>query len=382
MKGFLYLPAILPTTLADYWNVRPMNWMDPNSREAGAYHPFALLSYYHWRTARFRFEPDTFVFGDSGGYSIATLGANIDPVSSLRWQILNCSVGVILDVPPYISQGSAVLGGSASSNWGKALRTSALNTQKALPVYLEAREQGTDFRWWGVAHGETPEQLDEWYDRIADIYPFSDEGEGWALKVHPANDTVQLARVLRWVKSKGIKRVHFLQMTGTPALATLFAYAEESGLEFASYDSASSSFSGINRTVFVPHSGGWGYEPLSEKYRETGGEDRKARDYLMNTCDCTSCDWLRKDMEEHREHLETPQPRTGTIEEYWKYRMIFHNTLLTIQTHRALEEAVAEDPDGILRTLLGKNRMRVLRALRHQEARIVTQGTPVSLWDL
>lgn len=377
---YLYLPAILPTTMADYWKVRPVNWMDPRAGEA--YYPYALLSYYHWRTSRFTFEPEFFVFGDSGGYSIATLGANIDPTSSLRWQILNCSVGVILDVPPYINQGSAVLGGSASSNWERALRTSALNTAKALPLYLEAREMGSDFRWWGVAHGETPEQLDEWHSRIADIYPFADDGEGWALKVHPANDTVQLARVLRWAKSRGIRRVHFLQMTGTPALATLYAFAEEMGLEFASYDSASSSFSGINRTVFVPHDSGWGYSPLSEKFRETEGVDRAARDYMMETCECQSCEWFRADMAEYKEHLETPRPKTGTFEEYVKYRMIFHNTLMTIRTQETLQQVVAEDSEAVLSILLGKSKGATVRALRYQEPRIVSLGTPISLLDL
>ena len=69
----LYLPAILPTTLYDKWGLSPMNWLDPQTQGTGAYYPYVLISFYHWRTTRKIFTPDVHVFGDSGGYSDCAL---------------------------------------------------------------------------------------------------------------------------------------------------------------------------------------------------------------------------------------------------------------------------------------------------------------------
>jgi hypothetical protein len=387
----VYLPAILPTTLYDKWDLHPINWMDPRLRGTEVYYPYALLSFYHWRSARTVFEDDSHIFGDSGGYSVATLGANIDSPEALRWQLRNCHLGVILDVPPYISVGSAVLGGAAASNWEEALEKSVRNTQQALPVYLKAKDEGHPFKWWGVVHGETHEQMSEWYGRIREVYPFEEDGEGWAMKPHPANDPRSLARCLRFVKSVGIKRAHFLQMTGLPAVTTLFALGPRAGLEYATYDSATPSFSGINRTIFRVSDDGLSFKTIVEKFRETGGVDTKARDFMRDECQCPSCQFLRKDLE----------VRPEVDEEYWKYRMIFHNTTTLVSLLARRFEATQADPDGLLRRALGRvpegllapegeqkktGRKRnlygaTLRAFEGQEAHSVSLGTPVDLLD-
>jgi len=382
-----YLTAILPTTLSDAWGINPINWIDPRLQGTPGYYPNILLSYYHWRTDRRTFDPDVFVFGDSGGYSIATLGAVLDPEHVMNWQIRNCDIGVLLDVPPFIStDGASVLGGSASSNWKQALDRSVKHTQRALPLYLQARKAGTSFRWWGVVHGETWEQLEEWHSRISAVYPFEDEGEGWAFKVHPANDPVQLARLLHFVKQVGVRRAHFLQMTGIPALTVLFWLGPQAGLEFVTYDSASSSFGGFNRTVYVPTEDGLDWRPLGEKFREKG--ETHARDYMMDSCECISCELAR----------EAREANPGAIdEEYYKYRMIFHNTLVSARTFERLKErvdSIAEEPatsPGLLGEIKHGSGLEpfirkrvpryddVLRAWRGELPKETPVGTPMSL---
>lgn len=372
----VYLPAILPTTLRERWGLRPICWMDPELRGTDAYYPYGLLSYYHWEASRLAFEPDTHLFGDSGGYSVATLNARISAVESLRWQLRFCQVGVLLDVPPYVSTGSSVLGGSASSNWGPALRKTLENLEVALPLYLDARKAGSSFRWWGVVHGETWEQMDEWYGRVSEIYPFTSEGEGWAVKPHPANNAQAVARCLGFIRKHGIKRAHFLQMTGLPAASILFALGPEAGLEYATYDSATPSFMGINRTIILPTRDGTAFHNLSEKFRESG--ETFARDAMRDWCGCPSCTFLREDLSDH--------PELGDDGEYWKYRMIFHNTLSLVDILRRRKDMIDEDPKKVLQEILGRDGERdlygsVLRAFDGRESHIVSLGTPKSLFD-
>ncbi len=368
-----YLPAILPTTLHDKWRMGPMNWLDPGAKETGAYYPNILISFYHWRSSRFDFDDDVYIFGDSGGYSVATLGAEIDPIEVMWWQIKNCTAGCLLDVPPFVSVGAAVLGGNASSNWKEALRVTIENTKRALPVYLDALDRGESFRWWGVVHGETDSQLEEWYARISEIYPFDHPGEGWALKPHPANNPISVARLIRFAAATGIKRAHFLQMTGLSALTTLFALGPRSGLEYASFDSAAASFSGINRTVFVPSANGLFIKPITEKFRE--GETFAQE--ILRECPCRSCQWLREELENVEE---------VDYSEYWKYRMIFHNTLIAIQTYENIEKACQEDYLQALKQKLKHRFGPVMRALEGVgeglQEKQVPLGTPQSFLDL
>ena len=389
-----YLPAILPTTLSNRWGLSPMNFLDCPEDSPG-YFPHALISYYHWRSSRRELDRNKIqIFGDSGGYSIATLGAEetrIDPTSVIYWQIKYCSVGVILDVPPFINVGSSVLSGSAVSNWEKALDTTVENTRRALPIYLRARREGTPFRWWGVVHGETAEQRDEWYSRVADIYPFDDEGEGWGVKVHPANSTTHLAALLRWCKRRGITRTHWLQMTGVPAVMTLFLLGPIAGLKYASYDSAASSFAGINRAVYKMNPDGISFTSVVEKTKlgETQGQE------ILLDCPCQSCEWLREDLPQRKKLLKAERdwkrklkkPGEPELMEYWKYRMIFHNTLIAARIYENLDKRCAEEGFALAKEFLGYARFaKTMRAFRGyqegmQEAQVL-KGSPVSILDL
>lgn len=367
----VFLPAILPTTLYDKWKLNPINWMDERTAGSPAHYPRVLVSYYHWRMAQFEFHPDDFIFGDSGGYSVVTLGAQISPREVLHWQIKNCSVGVILDVPPYVSVGSSVLGGSARSNWDEALRKTRENTRLALPVYeSEVLEGSREFGWWGVVHGEAHFQMQEWFDAISEIYPFDGPEEGWALKPHPANRPPSVARCLRFVNSSGIRRAHFLQMTGIPAVTTLFCLGPEAGLDFATYDSASSSFSGINRTVFQLTGDGLEIRTSVEKNREKG--ETHARDWMVERCDCPSCDFMREDLDAFPEKIN---------EEYYKYRMIYHNTLISRQVFANLKREAEAHPHELLKAKLGDLYPSVLRAFEGPAPHTVSLGTPKSLLD-
>lgn len=352
-----YLPAILPTTLEDRWLLRPIHWMDPRLEGTMDYYPYTLISYYHWATTKFTFPPGTFIFGDSGGFTIGSLGVSIDPADVIRWQIRNCTVGVILDFPPY--------GDMQNIKWTQGLETSARHIKRALPIYAAAREEGTDFRWWGVIQGKTLEDLEEWHKVMTSEYSFSDTGEGWAMKPIPYNEPSAVGRVFGFIQKKGIRRVHLLATTGVPATTTFLSLANIVGLDLLTYDSATSSHTGINRGVFKPDEDWLGWSLVSEVARRTeekvwvppsllsregrwetkvvGGETF-ARDYLKEECQCGSCSFFRADLKEVPEKIN---------EEYVKYRMIFHNTLIAKQVYETITAEAAKEPETFIKRRLG-----------------------------
>lgn len=225
----VYLPALSRDALSAHWARTPLNPLDPRLRGTAAHHPHALASYWGWRTQRFTWHPGDFMFGDSGGYSALTLGVTIDPREAIRWQVRFCRVGPILDFPPV----------DRWSQWRECLDRTVVDTKAALPLYLRALDAGTSFRWWGVVHGRTPDELEEWWAAISHVYPFTGEGEGWAFKPYPLNTPEGMATVLEFIQQRGIRRAHFFATTGRYAVETLCCLGPQRGLEIATVDSFS-----------------------------------------------------------------------------------------------------------------------------------------------
>lgn len=335
----LMVPAILPVSLRNVWTERPMHWLVAEGEE---WDQAALVSYYHWQRDRADF-PGAFIFGDSGGFSVATTNAPVDPIAALRWQVENCDVGVILDIPPYRRLGSKVfrLSGSAAEVWDESLNRTLQNVRAALP-HLPSPET-TKFRWWGVVQGESYDQMRQWFEAVSEVYPFEQEGEGWAFKPHPSNDLLAVAQTFRLVKEQGIKRVHLLQSTGSFTLGVAFALAKLSGVEFLTFDSAAPSNRGWNRQLEKPSNDPFVQIMIRERPRH-GGE-RLAEKYMRNVCTCQSCIWLREDEEEwgerHKDH------------EYYKYRIIFHNHIQSFRRVRLVLEGAERNPEEMLRRSTG-----------------------------
>jgi len=317
----VYLPAYWPSALDNRWSHRPLNAMDPRLRGTDAYHPYALASYGdpNWQT--YGWEPDDFVFGDSGGFSAATRGMDLDPRDVIRLQIRFCTVGALLDEPPW-------------RDWTvrrECLTRTVAQTKAALPIYLRARDTGLPFRWWGVVHGRTMRELEQWWRAISRVYPFTDDGEGWAFKPLPQNDPEVMMRVLTFVKDTGISRAHFFATSGFNAVETLYAYGADAGLEFATFDSTSPLRRGFHRTLMIPTQ--FGCESLKERFRDTGGTDSRARDYMLRVCQCRSCALLRDDLRE--------DGALRTDENYLCHRIMFHNVLATRTCYDTLRRRYA-----------------------------------------
>lgn len=332
-------------------------WWDEELKGTYGYYPHTLLTYYYFRNSSLQFRPDAFVFGDSGGFSIRKYGMvravgakhqkRIDPVDVIQWQARNCNVGAIIDRPPLSPEGNLT-----KRHWDEGLAITLKNVERALPRYRLLREKGTKFRWWGVGQGWNDEQLDIWCDAVAKIYPFTDEGEGWAVRAQPVSyDPVGLAHRIRWLKHRGIVRAHFLAAAGGPAVATIIAMGEEAGLTLATCDSTSGAIHATNRALLVSARDGMGYREIEEKR-----DQRQGRDYLLTQCDCISCEQLREDRE------KWPEVVNAGYNEYWTHRFMFHNMVRMFTMFALIKKELGVNRDATLRALLDENYGPMLRA--------------------
>lgn len=310
-----------------------------------------LVSYVHWK-ARFRFPSTAFIFGDSGGFTLRPTNPKplrIDPVDVFRWQMATCTVGCILDLPPGLGK---------TRIWARALESSVAYTKRVLPFYLKARKKGTAFRWWGVVHGNTLAEQEQWWQAIRNVYPFDDEGEGWAVRPEPSVHPFTVAQSMRFAQTHGIRRLHLLSATGRELLATIYALAPLAGLELVTCDSTYATKSSFNRILFAAVKD---TPILWDTQMETGAQ-RHARDYLL-TCDCPCCVWMRRRTDE----TERGQAalRAKDYGGWWGSWMSMHNLLMQLNvTEAQWAEVQAGRGTEMLRNVLEAS-----AALRHQNKR-------------
>lgn len=346
---------VMPGGADDRRHPKFINWLDQRIKDTPGYYPHALLSYYFWGNKTHQhFPADGFILGDSGGYSVMTEGATIDPREALLWQMRECSVGPVLDVPPISPQFKRI--------FQKGLDGTIANTKAALPLYLKHREEGGKFRWWGVVQGWTADNLEHWYKEMVKVYPFDDD-EGWALKPRPRTDETTTARVMRFVRQKEFKRIHLFMATGIKAVAAIHYFGPKAGLEFVSYDSTSAALQATQRAAMAPVESGLKWNSVNER-----GTGREARTYLVEKCDCFSCRALREDVK------EDPSLMTGGWRPHWVFRFSYHNLLTMVNTFKRLRQATEADPDGTFEAVVGREDASAAR--RAWEGREAFQDAP------
>lgn len=345
------------------------NWLDPRHVGTPGYYPHLLVSYFHWRGLRHRpFPPEGFRFGDSGGYTIMTGDAVIDPREVLNWQIRTCTVGAILDFPPIDKNGAKI--------FEEGLERTCRNVLVVRGKYQEHLKADGKFRWWGVCHGWSNEDLERWYRTVTEIYPFTLEGEGWAFKPRPNITSRTTARVLHFIgQHPEIKRAHLLMTTGVDAVATLLCLGPEAGLEFASYDSSTATLMATNRSIIEPTSDGLSWD--AEREIKT---QKHIRSRLQKHCQCFSCEQLRGDIERYPDLLPNNEEWTG----YWVYRFAYHNLLSMVRVFGNLRDlAKHETPERALEMILGKKDAgSTFRAFEGRESFKDEAGRPRGLLDL
>ncbi len=347
----------------------------------GNVNPYDLLiSYHYWKRYFQRYPDDPMghyssdpdylgtVFGDSGGFSLVTLDAKIDPERLIRWQMNYCTRGVFLDIPPYRRSSHYVWSNDAIEYWKDAIDRTELNVKRAAPHYIQAKKgkNPTKFEWWGVVQGETRDQMQEWYDRMANVYPFDGPTEGWAMKPHPALDPVVCARTVRFAVDNNLPRLHFLQVNSPPNVVVILALSLLAGnIELVTYDSASVSLAAGNRHLMV----GSDERGFNYKHQFTRDGNTDVVDHMWSgDCGCDACTWFQEDYPD------------GEFETSVLYYMMLHNFYLARNYFQnVLFEQVKADPVGMLKSALGKHYGPVMR--EYENPKIWTQYRPITIFE-
>lgn len=347
---YSYIPALIPGKIYALSGCGPLYCTDARLPD-DLRQTRVLASYHLWNGAALPFgEEMADVFGDSGGFSVVASNAVIDPRNAILWQLgNNCTRGVILDIPPYrFGKQGSTYAGSAADMWRPSLARTVANTRVALPFYRESLDAGRRFRWWGVIHGETYEQLRAWHAAVAEVYPFMGDGEGWALVPKPENDVVAIARHIRAARDLGLRHVHIFKSATPLAVAVMTACAKLAGVQILSNDSATAERNAGYWNVFVPRELDGSF-PMRERFHFQGGAAVTAR--LMEWCDCFSCKLLKIETAEGRAF-----PRL-----YYVNRVTLHNFLCMKAVAGRIHAAAESDPDRLLRTVLGRDYGAVMR---------------------
>jgi hypothetical protein len=315
-------------------------------------HHSYLASYGLWKGKRLPWpiREGSFIFGDSGGFSVVASGAKLDPRQVLAWQMKYCTAGVILDIPPYRFGGKSQFVGSAADAWDESIQRTVGNVQRAAPLYVQHLKEGTlsPFWWYGAVQGESYTQLEEWYTRVAEVYPFGQAGnEGWALAPKPCNDIPTVVRFMRLAREKQMKRIHVLQTASPQTVGVMMALAKLGGVEWVTHDSASIHINTANRNAFLDNGSWWG---------SWGNNAHRAGwnalfSLLTTNCDCVACSWVRED---------TFAEKTYT-ERHYRNRLLLHSFLNIRALEARMHAAVESDAEGFLKVIADTTYGEVLR---------------------
>lgn len=328
--------------------------------------PHALISYHYWRNLRCNFPEDLYIFGDSGGFSVVTQGAVIDPLEVMRWQLRHCHAGVILDRPPYSASGGQQFAGSASDLFHSALATTCSNVAKALPEYLH---DGGDFVWYGVLQGDSPQQIQEWYDAVRRVYEFGTEwGEGWAIAPKPSTDIISIARYLGFVRKEQLRRIHVLQVTSSRPVAAMVVLAQMAEVEFLTFDSATATLYATNHKYLIPHprEPDWNFSCIQQQTRQ--GDTCIFDLVTAGACDCLGCRLLEQAL---------PTLNVNRLPQY----LLLHNYLFIDKLFQHIVEWSAKTPEMTLRWATGMKYGAVMREFESQSLVAGRVGSTVNIFS-
>jgi hypothetical protein len=148
----------------------------------------------------------TMLICDSGGYQIAsgklTIQSTTDVLKILAWQEQHADVAMTLDVPT----GPLLKPGYAFQSFSDCLST----TLNYLDVYVNNRSN-PNVAFLNVLQGNTPAQLDTWYDAVKS-YRF----EGWAFAGPLRHNFYELCRRLLIMISEGqLQNKKWIHVLGT-----------------------------------------------------------------------------------------------------------------------------------------------------------------------
>jgi len=245
-------------------------------------HEYALTSYFYsqkdesFRNKQ-RMTDDTILFADSGGYTVATKGAKIDPHKVLKWQEKNSNIAFTLDIPPTIvTSGNQISPGKNERVSREVFEQFAERSRQNNLVFYNNRER-EDLQIYNVIHGHDVEQYDLWWDYCQTDTPF----EGFATGPKPSGDMLLQAMSIMYLWNKGVrKNVHLLGVAGITVIPVLVWASQY--IDKISFDSTSYGYGSLTRAYVYP-------ERIRD-YTHFGGKFKhKVKPMTEIYCKCPIC---------------------------------------------------------------------------------------------
>lgn len=185
------------------------------------------------------------LWADSGGFSLATQGVEINPETVIKWQNDNADIAFTLDFPPVeMTGGTKTSAGTFEYISLDRLRENAIKTAKNGEVFAKLKRK--DLIMYNVIHGNRLSYMEEWWK-----YNGHFDFEGYATGSKPAGDALYQAFNIAFLHSKGVRsRIHLLGISGIRVIPALAYMAKD--IDMISYDSTSYGRGALNRAYVFP----------------------------------------------------------------------------------------------------------------------------------
>lgn len=245
-------------------------------------HPHLLISYYY--SGRFdnykkelRIKDNITLWADSGGYSIATQGAKIDPHKVLKWQEQNSDIAFTLDYPPVkVTAVGRVSPGKNERITPEEFEQSAEKTRRNNLIFYNNRTNDK-LKIYNIIHGYDIKSYDLWWDYTAKDMNFDGYGTG----MKPTSDCLLQALSIMYLWNKGVrKRIHLLGVSGIIVIPVLVWASQY--IDKISFDSTSYGYGSRTRAYVYPDRIRY-YTHFGKKYITKNKPIEKI------TCNCPIC---------------------------------------------------------------------------------------------
>jgi tRNA-guanine family transglycosylase len=240
----MVMPAIYLPVMPE----RPIGWW---SNKFPFKYPYVFASFPRFRNVKhlrkeFGIDDDVVVYCDSGGYSILTGTAIVDPYDLADfYNKSGVDIGMTLDFPPYADPHKSTI-----MEFDKRLEL----TVKASKVLVDNVKSSVQL--YACIHGVNEKQFEIWRQSLELVYDWF----GLALGVSPVNDPDAVLRLIHYLEAiKNEKPVHFFESGDMVCFLLIARYANRKGLS-VSADSTSAVLSArggnayytiMNRTIYV-----------------------------------------------------------------------------------------------------------------------------------
>lgn len=260
------------------------NMYDPSwfTDQAIFTHPHVLISYHYCKKytnyrKQLRVKKDIKIWADSGGYSVATQGFDVNALEALRWQESNSDIAFSLDIPPTTVTKVGRVSPGKNERLGLAeFERNAEISRKNNIVFQENRKR-EDLLIYNVIHGYNLDTFDLWWDYATDGINF----EGYATGAKPTNNMLLQALCLMYLYNKGVRnRIHLLGVSGITVIPVLVWASQY--IDNISFDSTSYGYGARTRAYVYPNKIR-DYTHFGKKYLT------KKKPIKELNCDCPIC---------------------------------------------------------------------------------------------